>query len=744
MALTQVNRPQTIAISEQELVSATRAGDDRAFEELYARYRERISAFILSRVHDHARAEDIAQDVFISALRRLRETDQRMAFKPWLYEIAKNACIDEFRRGSRFLEVPLETDGEFVTDRSTTLSAALTPPAAAERREQLRDLRGAFGGLSHSHHQMLVMREFEGLSYDEIGERLQMSRQMVESALFRARRKLNEEYQELASGRRCVEIQTAIAEGRMDSAKSLGLKDRRRYARHLAHCQACRQAALVAGVDQALVKPRSVAGRIAALLPFPFELWRWPWDKRRGGGSDDDGPGRVGLVSGGSGALGDSPALVADESALDEPAATGAGAHLALVTTLQRAATVADSAGQHVTLGRAATAAAALAIAGAGGGIVHGLSSGGDHSHSGAGRARTAAQGAGIGHQQYGRSGGGVAGTPRAGGVATGSAPGASGAAPVPSLTRSPTSTVVGSGSVASRAGSAIRSSVSRASGNVGSTVSHSVGKVGTGTGDAVKRATAGAGVAANRLAAGAGNTVNHVSSDAGNAVKSVGSGAGNAVSGVGSNAGGTVKSLGAGAGSAVQGAGSTVGSTAQKAGSQLGGTVSNAGSAVGNTAGNAGSAVGNTAKNAGSAVGNTAKNAGSAVGGATTQAGTTVGGAAKSAGGVVGSTAKTVTSAAGSTATATGAVAGGTAKIAGTAVASATKSASTAASTATKAGTSATPAASTSATTAKAIPATTAAPGASAASTSGVSSAVSGASQSAASNTVGGLLSSG
>ena len=49
-------------------------------------------------VHDHGRAEDITQEVFMSALRRMRETDRPIAFKPWIYEIAKNACIDAFRR----------------------------------------------------------------------------------------------------------------------------------------------------------------------------------------------------------------------------------------------------------------------------------------------------------------------------------------------------------------------------------------------------------------------------------------------------------------------------------------------------------------------------------------------------------------------------------------------------------------------------------------------------------------------
>src|SRR6201992_1698490 len=114
MLLTMSKTSRLPVHSEHELVAAIRGGNDRAFEELYARYRERIFAFILSKVHDHGRAEDIAQEVFMSALRRLRASEQTIAFKPWIYEIAKNACIDEFRRGSRAREVALEAGGGVV------------------------------------------------------------------------------------------------------------------------------------------------------------------------------------------------------------------------------------------------------------------------------------------------------------------------------------------------------------------------------------------------------------------------------------------------------------------------------------------------------------------------------------------------------------------------------------------------------------------------------------------------------
>ena len=96
------------ADSDQKLVARVRRGDDRAFEVLYQRYHRRIHAYVLGMVKDHGRAEDVTQEVFVSALRRMRQTERPIAFKPWIYEIAKNACIDAFRRSRRAEEVSLE------------------------------------------------------------------------------------------------------------------------------------------------------------------------------------------------------------------------------------------------------------------------------------------------------------------------------------------------------------------------------------------------------------------------------------------------------------------------------------------------------------------------------------------------------------------------------------------------------------------------------------------------------------
>jgi RNA polymerase sigma factor (sigma-70 family) len=253
------------------MVAAVRAGDDFAFERLYRRYQRRIGAYIYGMVHDHGRAEDITQDVFMSALRRMRATDTEIAFKPWIYEIAKNACIDAFRRSKRAEEISYDADegGE----RLHLVSNGPTPDAAVDTRMALDHLRGAFGGLSEAHHQILVMRELEGLSYRQIGEQLGMTRASVESTLFRARRRLTEEYEELVSGERCKRIQGIIAGA---NGGRVGVRDERKMARHVSYCQPCRRAALAAGFDPAsLERRRSVREKIAALLPLPAVLRRW-------------------------------------------------------------------------------------------------------------------------------------------------------------------------------------------------------------------------------------------------------------------------------------------------------------------------------------------------------------------------------------------------------------------------------------------------------------------------------------
>ncbi len=266
------------------MVEAARGGDERAFGELYERYGGRIFAYVLNIVRDPGRAEDIVQDVFISALRRMRSSDRAISFKPWIYEIAKNACIDELRRVQRTREVSIEQgSGEQLA------SADPSPVTSFERGQQLAILNGAFRGLSERQHKVLVLRELEGLSYTEIAARTGMTVPMVESTLLRARRRLSHEYDEIATGRRCQQVHAVVDTGGQTAVDGLGLRERRRFARHVAHCQPCARYVHLAGVAAPETGLPAVAKKIAGLLPFPIARWSLPWGRHSESGSRASG-----------------------------------------------------------------------------------------------------------------------------------------------------------------------------------------------------------------------------------------------------------------------------------------------------------------------------------------------------------------------------------------------------------------------------------------------------------------------
>ena len=275
--------------ADAELVAAVRAGDDSAFEELYRRYQPRISRFVCGMLHDSARCEDVAQEAFLSALRRMRATDAEINFKPWIYQIARNAAIDSYRRNNHAVEVSMDADdGLRASDRHRLVGLDGSPDAALVTKERLDHLQGAFDELSDVHTRVLVMRELEGMSYREIGQKLDLTRPAVESALFRARRRLESEYSELSEGRRCEAMAATIA--RIAQGVQRGTEEQR-LARHARRCHSCRRRARELGIE-----PLSALGALrqkaAALLPLP-------WLLRRSGG---DGGGITGFFGVGANA----------------------------------------------------------------------------------------------------------------------------------------------------------------------------------------------------------------------------------------------------------------------------------------------------------------------------------------------------------------------------------------------------------------------------------------------------------
>jgi len=259
-----MERPEDQGESDARLAIAAGRGDDEAFAILYVRYAPRILAYLTRLLDDEHLAQDLTHEVFVSALRRLRLHRPPIAFGPWLFRIARNASIDVHRRSRLVRQVSLDGPGE------EAVAPGNGPEGAAELRQFLDDLRDLLGGLSAPQREALVMRELEGLSNGEIGQRLGLSRPAVEGLLFRARTKVRQEYEELTSGRRCDDVQATL--DRIGSGRRLPRRQLDAVARHVRVCTQCRRHAWEAGASGLLDQGNTSNGDRRALLPLPFGL----------------------------------------------------------------------------------------------------------------------------------------------------------------------------------------------------------------------------------------------------------------------------------------------------------------------------------------------------------------------------------------------------------------------------------------------------------------------------------------
>jgi RNA polymerase sigma-70 factor (ECF subfamily) len=176
------------------LVRKARAGDDGAFQALVVRYQRKVYAVALGIVRDPDTAWDVAQEAFVRAHGHLSELEGTEAFAKWLFRITSHLAIDSVRRERRSLkdsvedvaEADLQAGGEGIL--STPLG--LDPSDNALRRELAGRMTEALAQLPEIHREILVLRELEGLSYEELAERLDIQKGTVMSRLFHARKKM--------------------------------------------------------------------------------------------------------------------------------------------------------------------------------------------------------------------------------------------------------------------------------------------------------------------------------------------------------------------------------------------------------------------------------------------------------------------------------------------------------------------------------------------------------------------------
>ena len=173
------------------LVRAAQKGDMAAFEELVARYRDRIYARAFSMMRNEEEAIDLSQEAWVKGWQRLKQFQGEAGFGTWMTRIVINLCLDQLRKQKRHRTESIEEmDEESGGVERQMPVITVNPTAGLEKAELRQRIEKALGQLSHEHRTVLVLHEFEEMEYKEIAKTMACSIGTVMSRLFYARRKL--------------------------------------------------------------------------------------------------------------------------------------------------------------------------------------------------------------------------------------------------------------------------------------------------------------------------------------------------------------------------------------------------------------------------------------------------------------------------------------------------------------------------------------------------------------------------
>jgi len=190
-------RPPRQAEDERALVRRAQQGDAGAFEELVSRHQQRVLAVVGGTLRRREDVEDIAQQVFVKAYFSIKRFDMRSAFSTWLYKIAVNECWDYLRKKR---VRPLLYEADLSEDQVRQLDAFVNTgraPADASRRAELGEMvEQLLSQLSDEDRQILLLKEVEGFSVQEISDMLDLNVNTVKVRMFRARARLMRTYRQ--------------------------------------------------------------------------------------------------------------------------------------------------------------------------------------------------------------------------------------------------------------------------------------------------------------------------------------------------------------------------------------------------------------------------------------------------------------------------------------------------------------------------------------------------------------------
>ena len=176
----------------EELLLASKKGDKDAMTQLINHFSPSVHNLIVSIVREPHAVQDLAQETFIRMLLNIKNYEFRAPFRAWLFRIAVNLCRDYLRKKKvRKIMTPFQTDPD-TGEQQIFVDESADPIKSFEDNERMKLIYKAIDKLPKSSRVVLVMREIQQLSYDEIAEILNWKIGTVKSRLFRARRELAE------------------------------------------------------------------------------------------------------------------------------------------------------------------------------------------------------------------------------------------------------------------------------------------------------------------------------------------------------------------------------------------------------------------------------------------------------------------------------------------------------------------------------------------------------------------------
>jgi RNA polymerase sigma-70 factor (ECF subfamily) len=188
---------------DRELVRLAKEDDKEAFELLVKRHQGRVFAVATGILRNKEDVEDVAQQVFVKAFFSLKRFDQRAAFSTWLYKITVNECWDVLRKKkSRPLLFETELSEEQARQYKASEDAESPVRDVSDRMAVAQRLEQLLGMLDQRDRMMLVLKEVQGFSVEEIAEMLEINGNTVKVRLFRARQRIMERVKRRGGGKK--------------------------------------------------------------------------------------------------------------------------------------------------------------------------------------------------------------------------------------------------------------------------------------------------------------------------------------------------------------------------------------------------------------------------------------------------------------------------------------------------------------------------------------------------------------